>query len=100
MAARWIPWREAHGRYEHWLWPLYYPENYNAGCQQCHASDMITEHAPVLNTAKRAFPRTRLHRLPPLSRDSITRTDQLIAARQQIRSWTTTSRPTNWTSRG
>ncbi len=45
----------AHGRYEHWLWPLYYPENADAGCQQCHASDMITEHAPVLNDAKQTY---------------------------------------------
>lgn len=43
---------KGHGRYEHWLWPLYYPENFNAGCQQCHASDMRTEYAPVLNRAK------------------------------------------------
>ena len=42
----------AHGRYEHWLWPLYYPENYQAGCQQCHSADAWTEHAPVLNEAK------------------------------------------------
>ena len=42
----------AHGRYEHWLWPLYYPENYDAGCQQCHSADAWTEHAPVLNEAK------------------------------------------------
>ena len=46
---------KAHGRYEHWLWPLYYPENYNAGCQQCHASDMVTEHAPVLNEGKQLY---------------------------------------------
>jgi len=46
---------KAHGRYEHWLWPLYYPANYNAGCQQCHASDAITEHAPVLNRAKELY---------------------------------------------
>ncbi|MHB8539465.1 MAG: hypothetical protein ACYDCD_00775 [Candidatus Acidiferrales bacterium] len=44
--------RSAHGRYEHWLWPLYYPENYDAGCQQCHSADAWTEHAPVLNEAK------------------------------------------------
>ena len=42
----------AHGRYEHWLWPLYYPENYDAGCQQCHSADAWTEHAPALNEAK------------------------------------------------
>ena len=46
---------KGHGRYEHWLWPLYYPENFNAGCQQCHASDMVTEHAPVLNRAKTLY---------------------------------------------
>jgi cytochrome c551/c552 len=46
---------KGHGRYEHWLWPLYYPANYDAGCQQCHASDSITEHAPVLNTAKQLY---------------------------------------------
>jgi cytochrome c551/c552 len=42
----------AHGRYEHWLWPLYYPENYQAGCQQCHSADAWTVDAPVLNEAK------------------------------------------------
>ncbi|HEV2490962.1 MAG TPA: hypothetical protein VGT03_14240 [Candidatus Acidoferrales bacterium] len=46
---------KAHGRYEDWLWPLYYPENYEAGCQQCHSVDAWTEHAPVLNEAKILF---------------------------------------------
>ncbi len=46
---------KSHGRYEHWLWPLYKPENYNSGCQQCHSSDMVTEHAPVLNRGKELF---------------------------------------------
>jgi cytochrome c551/c552 len=46
---------KAHGRYEHWLWPLYYPENYDAGCQQCHAADMVTQYAPVLNRAKMLY---------------------------------------------
>ncbi|MFY9529739.1 MAG: hypothetical protein WBC04_11545 [Candidatus Acidiferrales bacterium] len=44
-----------HGRYEHWLWPLYYRENFNAGCQQCHAADMVTEHASVLNQGKQLY---------------------------------------------
>jgi len=46
---------KAHGRYEDWLWPLYYPENFEAGCQQCHSADAWTEHAPVLNEAKSLF---------------------------------------------
>ncbi|MGO9641702.1 MAG: hypothetical protein ACLP1Y_10400, partial [Candidatus Acidiferrales bacterium] len=45
----------AHGRYEHWLWPMYYRENYEAGCQQCHASDMVTEHAPTLTRARELY---------------------------------------------
>jgi cytochrome c551/c552 len=47
--------RRAHGRYEHWLWPLYYRENFDAGCQQCHASDMVTEHATMLNLGKQLY---------------------------------------------
>ncbi len=31
---------KAHGRYEHWLWPLYSKQNMEAGCQTCHAADM------------------------------------------------------------
>ncbi len=46
---------KAHGRYEHWLWPMNYPENYNAGCQNCHASDMVTEHATVLNDGRELY---------------------------------------------
>ncbi len=45
----------AHGRYVHWPWPLYYPENYDAGCQQCHSLDMRTELAPVLNHGRELF---------------------------------------------
>src|SRR6266852_1656652 len=44
-----------HGRYTHWLWPLYYRENFQAGCQQCHAADMVTEHAPLLSRGKERF---------------------------------------------
>ena len=57
-----------HGRYEHWLWPMYYKENFDAGCQQCHAADMVTDHAEVLNHGTPALPPARLHRLPSLSR--------------------------------
>ncbi len=32
---------KAHGNYEHWLWPLYPKENSQAGCQACHAADMV-----------------------------------------------------------
>ena len=32
---------KAHGNYEHWLWPLFARGNMEAGCQTCHASDMV-----------------------------------------------------------
>src|SRR5207237_2707142 len=32
---------KAHGNYEHWLWPLFLKENVQAGCQTCHAADMV-----------------------------------------------------------
>jgi cytochrome c551/c552 len=32
---------KAHGTYEHWLWPLFPRENVEAGCQTCHAADML-----------------------------------------------------------
>ncbi len=47
----------AHGNYEHWLWPLHPMENVQAGCQQCHAMDMVLDHAPVLSEGKDLFQR-------------------------------------------
>jgi cytochrome c2 len=32
---------KAHGNYEHWLWPLFPQQNAQAGCQNCHAADMV-----------------------------------------------------------
>jgi cytochrome c2 len=32
---------KAHGNYEHWLWPLFAKQNLEAGCQTCHAADMM-----------------------------------------------------------
>jgi cytochrome c2 len=75
--------RRGHGRYEHWLWPLYYRENFEAGCQQCHAGDMVTEHAPVLNEGKQLF-RSKgcvgCHRFNGFDNQD----EQLVTARQRI----------------
>jgi len=32
---------KAHGNYEHWLWPIFTSQNYEAGCQICHSADMV-----------------------------------------------------------
>ena len=44
--------KEAHGRYEHWLWPLFAKENTEAGCLQCHVMDRVLDHAPVLTRGR------------------------------------------------
>ncbi len=44
-----------HGNYEHWLFPLYRQENFQSGCQPCHARDMVVEHAAVLSRGKELF---------------------------------------------
>jgi cytochrome c2 len=46
---------KAHGRYEHWLWPLYYKENVQAGCNQCHSRDRVLQGADLLNRGKNLF---------------------------------------------
>ncbi len=74
---------KGHGRYEHWLWPLYYRENFDAGCQQCHASDMVTENAPVLNRAKQLYREKGCigcHRFQGFDNQD----EQLVSARQMI----------------
>jgi cytochrome c551/c552 len=74
---------KAHGRYEHWLWPLSYAENYDAGCQTCHAADMVTEHAEVLNRGRQLY-RVKgcigCHKYAGFDDEN----DRLNSARQQI----------------
>ncbi|MCS6954130.1 MAG: c-type cytochrome [Bryobacterales bacterium] len=75
---------KAHGYYKHWLWPLYKRENFEAGCQQCHAGEIITEMADTLNQGRELF-RLRgcygCHRYEGFDRD----TEELAAVRQEIR---------------
>ena len=47
--------RKGHGRHKYWLWPLYYRENFEAGCHQCHAQDLVLDHAEVLNRGKEIY---------------------------------------------
>jgi cytochrome c551/c552 len=50
---------KAHGNYEHWLWPLFPRENAQAGCQTCHAADMVLVSGDVqfatINAGKDVF---------------------------------------------
>lgn len=47
--------RKGHGRHKYWLWPLFYRENFEAGCHQCHAQDLVLDHADVLNRGKEIY---------------------------------------------
>jgi cytochrome c551/c552 len=74
---------QAHGNYEHWLWPLHPHENVEAGCQQCHASDMVLDHAPVLNSGKELFQYrgcVGCHRFQNYDPEP----EQLVAVQQQV----------------
>src|SRR4029453_8956569 len=75
---------KAHGRYEHWLWPLYYKENVQAGCNQCHSRDRVLQGADVLNRGKNLF-QVRgcagCHRYEAFDREA----DALSNARQSIK---------------
>ena len=75
---------KAHGRYEHWLWPLYYKENIQAGCNQCHSRDRVLQGADALNRGKNLF-QVRgcagCHRYEAFDREA----DALSNARQSIK---------------
>jgi len=74
---------KAHGNYEHWLWPLHPRANFEAGCQQCHTSDMVVDHAPVLSLGKELFQWRGCmgcHRFQGYDAEP----EELVSARQQV----------------
>ncbi|HSE98252.1 MAG TPA: hypothetical protein VLD57_08320, partial [Blastocatellia bacterium] len=75
---------KGHGRYKHWLWPLYYKENIQAGCNQCHNQDRVTPMADVLNEGKDLFQSkgcVGCHRYEGFDREA----DLLTSSRQTVR---------------
>lgn len=46
---------KGHGRHRFWLWPMFEKENTEAGCQQCHAKDRVTQGANTLNLGRDLF---------------------------------------------
>ena len=89
-----MPWRQrggalasvekAHGYNKFWLWPLHHKENIDAGCQQCHAKEIVTEMADTLNQGREIF-RLRgcmaCHRYEGFDREA----DEISSVNQQIR---------------
>jgi len=74
---------KGHGRHRFWLWPMFEKENIQAGCQQCHARDRVTQGAEQLNLGRDLFMQrgcVGCHRYEGFDRE----TDALAATRQQI----------------
>ncbi len=74
---------KGHGRHRFWLWPLFEKENTEAGCQQCHARDRVTQGADTLNLGRDLFNErgcVGCHRYEGFDRE----TDSLAATRQLI----------------
>jgi cytochrome c551/c552/uncharacterized coiled-coil DUF342 family protein len=78
---------KAHGYNEHWLWPLNVRANFDAGCQQCHSQEIVTEMADTLDAGREIF-RLRgcmaCHRYEGFDRDP----DGLSNVNQEIRQLT------------
>ncbi len=74
---------KGHGRHRFWLWPMFEKENTEAGCQQCHARDRVTQGAEVLNLGRDLFAErgcVGCHRYEGFDRE----TDMLASTRQTI----------------
>ncbi|HEX5965951.1 MAG TPA: hypothetical protein VFY51_08465, partial [Pyrinomonadaceae bacterium] len=92
---------KGHGRHRFWLWPMFEKENTEAGCQQCHARDRVTQGADTLNLGRDLFAErgcVGCHRYEGFDRetDSLASTralitqlqDQITANEKQIRALT------------
>jgi cytochrome c551/c552 len=74
---------KGHGRHRFWLWPMFEKENTEAGCQQCHARDRVTQGAETLNLGRDLFSQRGCmgcHRYEGFDRE----TDTLNSTRQSI----------------
>ncbi|HTL52394.1 MAG TPA: hypothetical protein VL860_07470 [Planctomycetota bacterium] len=84
---------KAHGRNEHWLYPMYDKENTEAGCLQCHQSELRLEGGATINAGKELFRHLGCWGCHPrdgfrASQDSLNKITQdlkgLVAKREQL----------------
>ena len=80
---------KGHGRHKFWLWPMYFPENVEAGCQQCHAKEIVTPGGETLNMGRELYMNKGCwgcHRFEGFDAES----DELTQVRQEGRNLTAT----------
>jgi cytochrome c551/c552 len=84
---------EGHGRYKHWLWPLYEKDNFEAGCLQCHEADRRLGIASTLDSGKQLFyqrgcqgchPREGFEQEPRLLRNAQKSISDLLLSRNEV----------------
>jgi cytochrome c551/c552 len=74
---------KGHGENPFWLHPLFEKENMQAGCQQCHSGDRVTQGADTLNLGRDLFQQrgcVGCHRYEGFDREA----DALSGTRQTI----------------
>jgi cytochrome c551/c552 len=74
---------KGHGQNPFWLHPLFEKENMQAGCQQCHAGDRVTQGAETLNLGRDLFQQrgcVGCHRYEGFDREA----DSLSGTRQTL----------------
>ncbi|HAF24657.1 MAG TPA: hypothetical protein DCK93_17425 [Blastocatellia bacterium] len=74
---------KSHGQNKFWLWPMFEKDNTEAGCQQCHSKDRVTQGAETLNLGRDLFAQRGCmgcHRYEGFDRE----TDALGNTRQNI----------------
>ncbi len=75
---------KGHGRHKFWLWPMFYPENVEAGCQQCHSKEIVTPGGETLNQGRELYMNKGCwgcHRFEGFDAES----EQLTQVRQDMR---------------
>ena len=80
---------KGHGRHKFWLWPLFYPENVEAGCHQCHAREVVTVGGETLNEGRELYMNKGCwgcHRFEGFDAES----EELTLVRQDLRNLTAT----------
>jgi cytochrome c551/c552 len=74
---------KGHGQNPLWLYPMFGKENMQAGCQQCHSGDRVTQGANTLNLGRDLFQQrgcVGCHRYEGFDKES----DALSSSRQTI----------------
>ena len=80
---------KGHGRHKFWLWPMYQPENVEAGCQQCHAKEIVTVGGETLNKGRELYMNKGCwgcHKFEGFDAES----EELTGARQDMRNLVST----------